>query len=65
MLNIWRGASPIFLNISDAVSLLTIISVSHKPLNLIYGIAAIANSHVFTANAHYVFANLRTSGLLT
>ena len=28
--------------------------------NLIYGIAAIANSHVFTANAHYVFANLRT-----
>jgi hypothetical protein len=24
--------------------------------NLIYGIAAIANSHVFTANAHYVFA---------
>jgi hypothetical protein len=30
--------------------------------NLIYGIAAIANSHVFTANAHYVFANLRTWG---
>lgn len=28
--------------------------------NLIYGIAAIANSHVFVANAHYVFANLRT-----
>ena len=30
--------------------------------NLICGIAAIANSHVFTANAHYVFGNLRTSG---
>ena len=30
--------------------------------NLIYGIAAIANSHVFTANAHYVFGNLRTWG---
>ena len=28
--------------------------------NMIYGIAAIANSHVFVANAHYVFANLRT-----
>ena len=28
--------------------------------NLIYGIAAIANSHVFTANAHYVFGDLRT-----
>jgi hypothetical protein len=28
--------------------------------NLIYGIAAVANSHVFTANAHYVFGNLRT-----
>jgi hypothetical protein len=27
--------------------------------NLIYGIAAVANSHVFTAYAHYVFANLR------
>jgi hypothetical protein len=33
--------------------------------NLIYGIAAIANSHVFTANARYVFANLRTWGWLT
>ncbi len=28
--------------------------------NLIYGIAAIANSHVFIANAHYVFGDLRT-----
>jgi hypothetical protein len=27
--------------------------------NMIYGIAAIANSHVFTANAHYVVGNLR------
>jgi hypothetical protein len=33
--------------------------------NMIYGIAAIANSHVFTANAHYVFANLRTWGWIT
>jgi hypothetical protein len=33
--------------------------------NLIYGIAAIANSHVFTANAHYVFASLRTWGWIT
>ena len=30
--------------------------------NLIYGIAAIANSHVFTAHAHYVFGDLRTWG---
>jgi hypothetical protein len=27
--------------------------------NMLYGIAAIANSHVFTANAHYVIGNLR------
>ena len=33
--------------------------------NLIYGIAAIANSHVFTANAHFVFANLKTWGWIT
>jgi hypothetical protein len=33
--------------------------------NLIYGIAAIANSHVFTANTHYVFANLKTWGWIT
>jgi len=33
--------------------------------NLIYGIAAIANSHVFTANAHYVFGDLRTWGSIT
>ena len=33
--------------------------------NLIDGIAAIANSHVFVANAHYVFANLRTWGWIT
>jgi len=34
-------------------------------LNLIDGIAAIANSHVFVTNAHYVFANLRTWGWIT
>jgi hypothetical protein len=33
--------------------------------NLIYGIAAVAHSHVFVANAHYVFANLRTWGWIT
>jgi len=33
--------------------------------NIIEGIAAIANSHVFVANAHYVFANLRAWGWIT
>jgi hypothetical protein len=33
--------------------------------NLIDGIAAIAHSHVFVANAHYVFANLRAWGWIT
>ena len=33
--------------------------------NLIYGIAAIANSHVFTTHAHYVFGNLKTWGWIT
>jgi uncharacterized membrane protein (DUF2068 family) len=33
--------------------------------NLIYGIAAIANSHVFTANAHYVVGSLRAWGWIT
>jgi hypothetical protein len=33
--------------------------------NLIYGIAAVANAHVFTANAHYVFGSLRTWGWIT
>ena len=33
--------------------------------NLIYGIAAIANSHVFVANGHYVFASLRAWGWIT
>jgi hypothetical protein len=34
-------------------------------LNIIYGIAAIGNSHFFTHNAHYVFANLKTWGWVT
>ena len=34
-------------------------------LNLIQGIAAIANSHVFVANAHYVIGNLRAWGWIT
>jgi hypothetical protein len=33
--------------------------------NLIYGIAAIAHSHVFIANAHYVFGDLRAWGWVT
>ena len=33
--------------------------------NLIYGIAAIAHSHVFTANANYVFGSLRAWGWIT
>ena len=33
--------------------------------NIIQGIAAIANSHVFVAHAHYVFANLTTWGWIT
>ncbi len=33
--------------------------------NMIYGIAAIANSHVFVAGAHYVFANLHVWGWIT
>ena len=33
--------------------------------NLIDGIAAIANSHVFSANAHYVVGNLRAWGWIT
>src|SRR5215831_18119514 len=33
--------------------------------NLIYGIAAIANSHVIVANTHYVLGNLRAWGWIT
>ena len=33
--------------------------------NMLYGIAAIANSHIFVANAHYVVANLRFWGWIT
>ncbi len=33
--------------------------------NMLYGIAAIANSHVFTANAHYVIGDLRAWGWVT
>jgi len=44
-----------------AATLLSVIGC----FNLIYGIAAIANSHVFVANAHFVFANLKTWGWIT
>jgi hypothetical protein len=33
--------------------------------NLIYGIAAVANAHVFVANAHYVWGDLRFWGWAT
>jgi hypothetical protein len=33
--------------------------------NLIYGIAAVAQSHVFTPHAHYVFGDLRSWGWIT
>src|SRR5215469_2982559 len=33
--------------------------------NLIYGIAAVAQSHVFVTHAHYVFGNLRSWGWIT
>jgi hypothetical protein len=33
--------------------------------NIIDGIAAVARSHVFIANAHYVFGDLRTWGWIT
>jgi hypothetical protein len=33
--------------------------------NMIYGIAAIAHSHVFVPNAHYVFGDLRAWGWIT
>jgi hypothetical protein len=31
-------------------------------LNIIWGIAAVSNSHFFVANAHYVFSDLNTWG---
>lgn len=34
-------------------------------LNVIYGIAAISKSHVFTQHANYVFGDLRTWGWVT
>ena len=34
-------------------------------LNIIYGIAGISRSHVYTTNAHYVFGHLRTWGWVT
>jgi hypothetical protein len=44
-----------------AVALLAVIGC----FNLIYGIAAIANAHVFTAHAHYVFGSLNSWGWIT
>jgi len=34
-------------------------------LNIVYGIAAIGNSHFFARDTHYVFSNLKTWGWIT
>ena len=34
-------------------------------LNIIYGIAGISKSHVFTSHAHYVFGDLKSWGWVT
>ena len=34
-------------------------------LSIVYGIAAISNSHFFAQNTHYVFANLKSWGWVT
>jgi hypothetical protein len=47
------------------VSFASVLLVMVGFFNMIYGIAAIANSHVLVANAHYVFANLRAWGWIT
>jgi hypothetical protein len=44
-----------------AVTLLTVVGI----FNVIEGIAAIARSHVFIANAHYVIGDLRAWGWVT
>jgi hypothetical protein len=43
----------------------TVLLIVGGVLNIIYGISAISNSHFFTANAHYVFSNLKTWGWIT
>jgi hypothetical protein len=52
-----RGSGLVFF----AAILLLVIGV----FNVIYGVAAIANSHVFVANAHYVIGDLRAWGWTT
>ena len=52
-----RGSGLVFF----AAILLLVIGV----FNVIYGVAAIANSHVFVANAHYVIGDLRAWGWAT
>jgi hypothetical protein len=52
-----RGSGLVFF----AAILLLVIGL----FNVIYGIAAIANSHVFVANAHYVIGDLRAWGWTT
>jgi hypothetical protein len=49
----------------DLVLFASVLLVILGCFNLIYGIAAIANAHVFTANAHYVLGNLRSWGWIT
>jgi hypothetical protein len=52
-----RGSGLVFF----AAILLLVIGL----FNVIYGIAAISSSHVFTANAHYVIGDLRAWGWTT
>jgi hypothetical protein len=52
-----RGSGLVFF----AAILLLVIGV----FNVIYGFAAIASSHVFTANAHHVIGDLRAWGWTT
>jgi hypothetical protein len=52
-----RGYGPVLF----ASVLLMVIGSS----TVIHGMAAVANSHVFAASAHYAAANLRTLGRIT
>jgi len=47
---------------SGLVLLASVLLVVLGCFNLIYGIAAAANAHVFTANAHYVFGGPNSWG---
>jgi len=60
-----RGAGGHHAERHGLVVFATVLLVVLGCFNLIYGLAAVANSHVFIANAHYVFGGLRTWGWIT